>query len=70
MVIAKPGRAADLHGVGVGRAYAEMLGEHGCQHDVRRDGGIAAEHAVDLGAFQAGIGNRQLRRLAHEVERG
>ena len=44
----EPGGAADLHGVGVGRANAEMLGEHGGQHDVRRDRGIAAEDAVDL----------------------
>ena len=33
----EPGGAADLHGVGIGRLDAEMLGEHGRQHDVRRD---------------------------------
>src|ERR1035437_3371066 len=37
---------------------------------MRRDRGIAAEDAVDLRAFQAGVGDRQLRGLAHEVERG
>ena len=66
----EPGGAADLHGVGIGRLDAEMLGEHGRQHDVRRDGRIAAQNAVDLGALQPGIGNGKLGRLAHEIERG
>ena len=66
----EPGGAADLDGVGVGRFDAEMLGEHGRQHDVRRHRGVAAEHAVDLAALQPGVGNRQLRGLAHQVERG
>src|SRR5260370_42707349 len=48
----------------------KMLGEHGRQHDVRRDGGIAAEHAVDLRSRQPGIANRKLGGLAHEVEGG
>src|ERR1700738_5594191 len=64
------GGAADLHGVRVSRANAEMLGEHGCEHDMRRDSRIAAEDAVDLIALQPGIGNRKRSRLAHEVERG
>ena len=62
--------AADLHGVSVRRLDAEMLGEHGRQHDMRLHGGIAAQHAVDLAALEAGIGDRKLRRLAHQVERG
>ena len=66
----EPGGAADLHGVGIGRANAEMLGEHRGQHDVRRDRRVAAEDAVDVAAFQAGIGNRKLGGLAHEVQRG
>jgi hypothetical protein len=36
-----------------------MLGEHGREHDVRRDRAVAAEDAVDIGAFQAGIGISQ-----------
>jgi hypothetical protein len=51
----KTGGAADLHGVRVSRANAEMLGEYRCQHDVRRDGRISAEDAVDLAAFQPRI---------------
>src|ERR1700716_3263317 len=47
-----------------------MLGEDGCEHDVRRDCRVAAEDAIDLTAFQAGVGNRKLGGLAHEVERG
>ena len=66
----EPGGAADLHGMGVRRPDAEMLGEHGREHDVRRDRAVAAQDAVDLGALQPGVGNRQLGRLAHEVERG
>ena len=66
----EPGGAADLHGMRVGWLNAEMLGEHGRQHDVRRDRRIAAENAVDLGSLQPGIGNRKLGRLAHEIERG
>src|SRR5437016_3338571 len=66
----EPGGAADLNRVRIGRANAEMLGEHGRQHDVRRDGGIAAEHAVDLCSRQPGIGNRKLGGPAHEVQRG
>jgi hypothetical protein len=62
--------AADLHGVGIGRANPKMLGEHGRQHDVRRDGGVTAENAVDLAALQAGIRYRKLGGLAHQVERG
>src|ERR1700694_3580824 len=61
---------ADLHGVSVNRPNAEMLGEYGGEHDVRRDSAVAAEDAVDLAAPEAGIGNRKLRCLAHEVERG
>ncbi len=66
----KPGGAADLHGMGVGWADAEMLGEHGREHDVRRDRRVAAENTVDAGSFQSGVGKRKLGRLAHEVERG
>ena len=66
----EPGGAADLHGVGIRRPDAEMLGEHGRQHDVRRHRAVAAQDAVDLGALQPGVGNRHLRRLAHQVERG
>src|SRR6266478_792247 len=66
----EPGGAADLNRVRIGRANAEMLGEDRRQHDVRRDGGIAAEHAVDLCSRQSGIGNRKLGGLAHEVEGG
>ena len=47
--------AADLHGVGVGRADAKMLGEDGREHDVRRHRRIAAKDAVDLTALQAGV---------------
>src|SRR6202165_1609032 len=61
---------ADLHGVSVSRPNAEMLGEYGGEHDVRRDSAVAAEDAVDLAAPEAAIGNRKRRRLAHEVERG
>src|SRR5664279_5272869 len=66
----KPGGAADLHGVRVRRANAEMLGEHGRQHDMRRYRRVAAQDAVDLGALQPRIGNRKARSVAHEVERG
>ncbi len=66
----KPGRAADLHGVGVSRADAKMLGEYGREHDMRRDGGVAAEDSVDLGALQPGIVERELGCVAHQVERG
>ena len=65
----KPGGAADLHGMGIRRPDAEMLGEHGGQHDVRRDRAVAAEDAVDFRSLQPGIGNGHLGRLAHEVER-
>jgi len=65
----EPGGAADLDRMRVGRPYAKMLGKHGRQHDVRRDRGIAAEDAVDLGAFQPGVGDGKLGCLAHEVER-
>jgi len=37
---------------------------------VRRDARIAAEHAVDVGPLQPGIGDCKRRGLAHEVERG
>ena len=66
----EPRGAADLHGVRVTGADAEMLGKHGRQHDVRRDGGVAAEDAVDLGALQPGIVECGLRGPAHQVERG
>src|SRR5439155_25161829 len=66
----EPGGAADLHGMRISWANAEMLGEHGRQHDVRRDGRIAAEDAVDLATLQAGVGNRKPGGLAHEVQRG
>jgi hypothetical protein len=62
--------AADLHGMGIRRPDTEMLGKHRGQHDMWRDRAVAAEDAVDFGSLQAGIGNRDLRRLAHEVERG
>src|SRR5581483_2166000 len=61
---------ADLNGMSVGGANAEMLGEHGGEHDVRRHRGIAAEDAVDLGACEAGVSNGELGGLAHEIERG
>ena len=54
----QPRGAADLHGMGIGRADAKMLGEHGGEHDVRRDRGIAAEDAVDLGALEPGVGSQ------------
>ena len=66
----EPGGAADLHRVGIGRPDAEMLGEHGREHDVRRHGRVAAKDAVDVGSLQPGVGNGKLGRLAHEVERG
>jgi hypothetical protein len=66
----QPRGAADLHGMGVARADAEMLGENGRQHDVRRHGGIAAEDAVDVRTLQPGVVERGLRRFAHQVERG
>jgi hypothetical protein len=66
----EPGGAADLHGVRVGRTDSKMLGEHGREHDVRRDGGVAAEDAVDLGAREPGIRYRKRGGLAHEIERG
>src|SRR3569833_3094816 len=47
-----------------------MLGKHGRQHDVRRHRGVAAENAVDLGAFQSGIVERELGGHAHQVKRG
>jgi hypothetical protein len=56
--------------VGVTGADTKMLGEHGWQHDVRRDSRIATEDAVDLGSFQPGIGNCKRSRLARQVERG
>ena len=59
----EPGRAADLDGVGVTGADAKMLGKDGRQHDVRRDGGVAAEDAVDLGALEPGIIECGLRGL-------
>src|SRR5581483_11454023 len=61
---------ADLNGMSVGGANAEMLGEHGREHDVRRHRGIAAEDAVDLGACEAGVSDGELGGLAHEIERG
>src|SRR5260370_40061681 len=66
----EPRGAADLHGVGVSWANSEMLGEYRRQHDVRRDGRIAAEDAVDLASFQPRVGYRELGGLAHEVEGG
>ena len=66
----EPGGAADLHRMGVGRLDAEMLGKHGREHDVRRHRAVAAQDAVDLRSLQPGVGNRELGRLAHEVERG
>ena len=66
----EPGGAADLYGVGIGRANTKVLGEHGRQHDVRRNRRVAAENAVDVGSLQPGIGNGKLGRLAHEIERG
>jgi hypothetical protein len=62
--------ATDLHGVGIGRLDAKMLGKHGREHDVRRNGRIAAEDAVDLRSLQPGISYGKLGRLAHEIERG
>src|SRR5439155_12168232 len=62
--------AADLHRVGVDGLDAEMFGEHGGEHDVRRDGGVTAEDTVDLRAFQAGVSDRKLGGLAHQVQRG
>ncbi|MGY4409813.1 hypothetical protein ACVWW4_001549 [Bradyrhizobium sp. LB7.1] len=47
-----------------------MLGEDSRQHDVRRDGGVAAEDAVDLGALELRIVECGLRGFAHQVERG
>src|SRR6266481_2312624 len=49
----EPGGAADLNRVRIGRANAEMLGEHRRQHDVRRDGGIAAEHCARVSPASA-----------------
>src|SRR5260370_19752491 len=46
-----------------------MLGEHGRQHDVRRNRRIAAEHAINIGALEPGIRYRELGGLAHEIER-
>src|SRR6266849_5569925 len=66
----EPGGAADLNRVCIGRANAEMLGEDRRKHDMRRDGRITAEDAVDVCSRQAGIGNRKLGGLAHEVEGG
>src|SRR5260370_9216868 len=66
----QPGGRADLHGMRVSWTNPKMLGGHRRQHDVPRDGGIAAEHAVDLRSRQPGIGNRKLGGLAHEVEGG
>jgi hypothetical protein len=63
------GGAADLHGMRIGWPDPEMFSEHRGEHDVRRDRAVAAEHAVDLGAADAGIGNRKLGGLAHQVER-
>ena len=65
----EPGGAADLHRMRVRRVYAEVLGEHGRQHDVRRYRRIAAQHAIDLGALEPGIRDRKLGRPAHQVER-
>src|SRR5229473_7368479 len=66
----EPGGAADLNRVCIGRANAEMLGEDRRKHDMRRDGRITAEDAVDVCSRQAGIGDRKLGGLAHEVEGG
>ena len=66
----EPRGAADLDRVGVTRADTKMLGEYGRQHDMRRDGGVAAEDAVDIRAFQPGIVECELGGLAHQVERG
>ncbi len=63
-------RAADLNGMGIGRADTKMLGKYGGEHDVRRYRAVAAENAVDLSAFEASVGDRKFGGLAHEVERG
>jgi hypothetical protein len=59
--------AIDLDRMGIGWRDAEMLGEHGGEHDMRHGGGIAAQEAVDIGALQPGIGQCQLGGAAHEV---
>ena len=71
-VAALPGQpvfAADLHRMRIGRADAKVLGEHGRQHDVRRDGRIAAKDAVDLASRKPRIRERKLGCAAHQVER-
>ena len=62
------GGAANLNRMRIGGPNAEMFSENRGEHDVWRDRAVAAENAVDLGAFQAGIGDRELGRLAHQIE--
>ena len=64
----KPRRTANLHGVRISGTDAEMLGEYGSQHDMRRHRAVAAQDAVDITSFQAGIADRLLGGPAHEVE--
>ncbi len=63
------GGAAHLDRVGVGWANAEVLGEDRGQHDVRHRRRVAADQAVDVAPFEAGIGQCRRRSLAHQVER-
>jgi hypothetical protein len=65
----QPRGTTDLNGVGIGGPDAEMLGKDGGQHDVRRHRAVPTKNTVNIGSFQAGIGNRQPGSLAHEVKR-
>mgnify|MGYP000923892400 CR=1 FL=1 len=47
---------------------AEVFAEHRAQHQVRLGEGIGAQHAVDVGQPQAGVGHRAQRRLGMQAQ--
>lgn len=64
----RAGGAAHLHAVGVVRVQAQLFAEQRGQHQVRKGGGVAAQHAVDIGAPQAGLRQRGVGGLGHQVQ--
>ena len=61
------GGPAQLHRVGIARVQAVMLGKHRREHQVRLGRGVAAQQSIDVAARQAGVGQRQVGGLAHQV---
>ncbi len=53
----------------VPRTDSEVFGEQCRQHQMRQGSRVAADQAVDITAFEFGIIESRLGRLAHQIER-